>query len=141
MISMSNDIKEGVASENTTTEPKKYYCCPPEVSYCCPGYKLFLTEETEWPQALECPPLDVAPWEWDRSPEYEEYIKELHAFLAERPKCTCGNSRVYYGGDGYCPDCPEGTLSDVTATDLVSGVTSLYAECSQCGWRIMAGTC
>ena len=71
---MSEMQQEGVASENTTTEPKKLYCCPPEVGYCCPGYKLFLTEETEWPQEPQCPP-GVAPWEWTHSPEYKEYIK------------------------------------------------------------------
>jgi len=145
---MSNDIKEGVASENTTTEPMTVYFYPPEVKYCCPGYKLYLTEERgPGPERPQFPP-GVAPWEWVDTPEYKaeykEYIKKFQAFVAERPKCTCGNSQVYYGGDdddGYCPACPEGSLSSVTATNLVSGVTSLYAECSQCGWRIMAGTC
>ena len=99
-----------------------------------PGYKLFLTEETEWPKS---PSAHLV---WHRPFSSKEYIKELQAFAAEQPKCTCGNSKVYYGGDGYCPDCPEGTLSSVTATDLVTCVTSLYVECSQCGWRSMAGT-
>lgn len=35
----------------------------------------------------------------------------------------------------YCSYCPEGTISDVKRYNRVTNVTSLYAECSQCGWR------
>jgi hypothetical protein len=83
---MSEDMMEGVASENTTTEPKKVYCCP--------GYEAQCTTKCPTIPEPQMPPHLKA-----RMEELDEQMAEIHdahAAACERDFRPTGSEVDYW---------------------------------------------